>query len=69
MSFSVSNTTLPVWEYIFSKSHLTHMLQMWHVFDGKTVVNTIVQVELRWYEPTSCEVWVNDCVTNDSKLL
>ena len=45
------------------------MLQMWHVFDGKTVVNTIVQVELRWYKQTLCEVWVKDCVTNDSKLL
>ena len=29
--FSVSITMLPVWEHIFSKSHVTHMLLMWHM--------------------------------------
>ena len=29
----------------FSKSHLTHMWLMWHIFNGKTVINTIVQVD------------------------
>ena len=29
---------------IFSKPHVTHLLLMWHAFNGKTVVNTILQV-------------------------
>ena len=75
--FSVSITTLLVWEYIFSKSHLTHLLLMWHTFNGKTVVNTIAQVNrvkvietnfMLSFSETLCYKWQQISVKPCSKL-
>ena len=38
----------------FSKSHLTHLLLLWHAFNGTAVVNTIVQANQTKVIGTNC---------------